>query len=90
MDENVVNAMQALIHDKILDSTIKLYKKVIEEAQRFDYSQKVIIDLDLAEDALIFMKQLKEVRKFLCDEYERKQKIEQKIDKMLEEIRRDT
>lgn len=90
MDENVVNAMQALIHDKILDSTIRLYEKVIEEAQRFDYSQKVIIDLDLAEDALIFMKQLKEVRKFLCDEYERKQKIEQKIDKMLEEIRRDT
>lgn len=90
MDENVVNAMQALIHDKILDSTIRLYEKIIEEAQRFDYSQKVIIDLDLAEDALIFMKQLKEVRKFLCDEYERKQKIEQKIDKMLEEIRRDT
>lgn len=90
MDENVVNAIKRLTHDKLLDGAIKLYEEAIEEALCFDYPQKITIDLNLAEDALIFMKQLKIVRKFLCDEYERKQKIEQKIDKILEEIKRDT
>lgn len=90
MDENVVNAIKRLTHDKLLDGTIKLYEEAIEKARYFDYSQKVTIDLNLAEDALIFMKQLKKVRKFLCDAYERNQEIEQKIDKILEKIRRDT
>lgn len=89
MDENVVNAIKRLTHDKLLDDAIKLYEETIEKVRYFDYPQKVTIDLDLAEDALMFMKQLKKVRKFLCDEYERKQEIEQKIDKILEKIRRD-
>lgn len=89
MDENIVNAIKRLTHDKLLDGAIKLYEEAIEEARYFDYPQKVTIDLNLAEDALIFMKQLKTVRKFLCDEYERKQRIEQKIDKILEKIKRD-
>lgn len=90
MDENVVNAIKRLTHDKLLDGAIKLYEEAIEEARYFDYPQKVAIDLNLAEDALIFMKQLKKLRKFLCDEYERNQEIEQKIDKILEKIRQDT
>lgn len=87
MDENITSAIQRLKDDKFLDGAIRMYEKAIEKAKDPFCSQTVIISLELANDALMFMKELKDVREYLCDVCENQQKIEKKIDDMLKEIR---